>query len=60
MSSHKLPFGLIFEGASVILLLLVNRLLLLGYVLVVCHWSITTAVPLMEIIIILLACPIVS
>ena len=37
MSSDKLPFGLILEETAVILLLLVYRLLLLGYVLVVSH-----------------------
>ena len=37
MSSHELPFGLIFEEAAIVLLLLVYRLLLLGYVLVVSH-----------------------
>ena len=55
MSTDKLPFGLIFEKTTVILLLLVYRLLLLRYVLIVCHYSIITAVPLMEIIIMLLA-----
>ena len=55
MPSHKLAFRLVFEEASVILLLLVNRLLLLRYVFVVGPQSITTAVPLMEIIIMLLA-----
>ena len=37
MPSYKLPFGLVFEEAVIIRLLLVHRLLLLGYVLVVCH-----------------------
>ena len=37
MSSHELPFGLIFEEATIVLLLLVYRLLLLRYVLVVSH-----------------------
>ena len=37
MSSYKLPFGLIFEEAAIVPLLLVNRLLLLRYVLVVSH-----------------------
>lgn len=37
MSSHKLSFGLIFEKAVIVLLFLVYRLLLLGYVLVVSH-----------------------
>ena len=37
MSSHKLPFRLVLYEASVIRLFLINRLLLLGYVLVVCH-----------------------
>ena len=37
MSSYKLPFGLVLKEATVIQLLLVIRLLLLGYVLVVCH-----------------------
>ena len=36
MSTDKLPFGLIFEKTTVILLLLVHRLLLLGYVFFVC------------------------
>ena len=60
MSTDKLSFGLIFEKAAIVLLLLVHRLLLLGYVPVVCHQSITTAVPDMEIMIMLLPCPIVS
>ena len=37
MSSHKLSFGLVGEKAAVFLLLLIYRLLLLRYVLVVCH-----------------------
>ena len=37
MSSHELSFGLIFEEAAIVLLLLINRLLLLGYVFFVCH-----------------------
>ena len=37
MSSYKLSFGLIFEEAAIVLLLLIHRLLLLGYVLVVRH-----------------------
>ena len=37
MSSYKLPFGLVLKKATIILLLLVYRLLLLRYVLVVCH-----------------------
>ena len=37
MSTDKLPFGLIFEKAAIVLLLLIYRLLLLRYVLVVCH-----------------------
>ena len=37
MSSHELPFGLIFEEATIIRLFLINRLLLLRYVLVVSH-----------------------
>ena len=37
MSSHKLPLGLVLEKATIVLLLLVNRLLLLRYVLVICH-----------------------
>ena len=55
MSSYKLPFGLILKEATIIRLLLIYRLLLLRYVLIVCHYSITTAVPDMEIIIMLLA-----
>lgn len=39
MSSYELSFGLIFEEAVIIRLLLVNRLLLLGYVFVVGHMS---------------------
>ena len=60
MSSHKLTFRYVDDEAAIVLLLLVNRLLLLRYVLVVGHQSITTAVPEMEIIIMLLPCPIVS
>ena len=37
MSSHELSFGLIFEKAAIVLLFLIHRLLLLGYVLVVSH-----------------------
>ena len=37
MSSNELPFGLIFEEAAIIRLFLINRLLLLRYVLVVSH-----------------------
>ena len=37
MSSHKLPFGLVFKEAAVIPLFLIHRLLLLRYVLVICH-----------------------
>ena len=37
MSSHKLPFGLVLQETAIVLLLLVNRMLLLRYVLVVCH-----------------------
>ena len=37
MPSHKLPFRLVLQETAIIRLLLVNRLLLLGYVLVVCH-----------------------
>ena len=37
MSSHKLPFWLVFKETTILLLLLVYRLLLLRYVLVVCH-----------------------
>ena len=54
MSTDKLSFGLIFKEAAIVLLLLVDCLLLLCYVFVVGHQSITTAVPLMEIIIMLL------
>ena len=60
MSSHKLTLRHIGDEARVISRLLVNRLLLLRYVLVVAHQSITTAVPEMEIMIMLLPCPIVS
>ena len=55
MPSYKLPFWLVFKETTILLLLLSHRLLLLRYVFVVGHQSITTAVPLMEIIIILLA-----
>ncbi len=51
MPSYKLPFWLVFKETTILLLLLVDCLLLLCYVFVVCHKSITTAVPLMEIII---------
>ena len=37
MSTDKLSFGLIFEEAAIVRLLLIYRLLLLGYVLVVSH-----------------------
>ena len=37
MSSYKLPFGLVVKEATIVLLLLIHRLLLLRYVLVVCH-----------------------
>ena len=37
MSSYKLPFGLVLHEATILLLLLVHRLLLLRYVLVVSH-----------------------
>ena len=37
MPSHKLPFGLVLQETAIVLLLLVHRLLLLRYVLVVCH-----------------------
>ena len=37
MSTHELSFGLVFEEAAIVRLLLVYRLLLLGYVLVVSH-----------------------
>ena len=39
MSMDKLPFGLIFEKAAIVLLFLIYRLLLLGYVFVVGHMS---------------------
>ena len=39
MSANKLPFGLILQEATVIPLLLIHRLLLLGYVFVVGHMS---------------------
>ena len=60
MSSYELSFGLFGKEAAIVLLFLINRLLLLRYVLVVGHQSITTAVPEMEIMIMLLPCPIVS
>ena len=37
--TYKLPFGLIFEKTAIVLLLLIYRLLLLGYVFVVGHMS---------------------
>ena len=37
MSSYKLPFWLVFKETAIVLLFLVYRLLLLRYVLVVCH-----------------------
>ena len=37
MSSYKLPFGLVLQETAIVLLFLVHCLLLLGYVLVVCH-----------------------
>ena len=37
MPSYKLPFGLILKETTIILLLLIYRLLLLGYVFFVCH-----------------------
>ena len=37
MSSHKLTFRYICDEAAIILLLLINRLLLLRYVLIVGH-----------------------
>ena len=37
--TDKLSFGLIFEKTAIVLLLLVYRLLLLGYVFVVGHMS---------------------
>ena len=40
MSSYKLPFGLVLQETAILLLLLVYRLLLLRYVLIVCHKSI--------------------
>ena len=60
MSSYELTLRHIGNKTTIVLLLLVNRLLLLRYVLVVGHQSMTTAVPEMEIIIMLLPCPIVS
>ena len=44
MSSYKLPFGLVFKEAAIILLLLINCLLLLCYVLFICH-NITHILP---------------
>ena len=60
MSSDKLPFGLVLQKTAILLLFFINRLLLLRYVFVVGHQSITTAVPDMEIMIMPLPCPIVS
>ena len=60
MSSYELALRHIGDEATIVLLLLINRLLLLRYVLIVGHQSITTAVPLMEIMIMLLPWPIVS
>ena len=60
MSSHKLALRHIGDKARVISCFLVDCLLLLRYVLVVGHQSITTAVPEMEIMIMLLPWPIVS
>ena len=37
MSTDKLPFGLVLKKTAILLLLLVDCLLLLCYVLVVCH-----------------------
>ncbi len=37
MPSYKLPFGLVLQETAIVLLFLVYRLLLLGYVLVVSH-----------------------
>ena len=37
MSTDKLPFGLVLQETAILLLLLVKRLLLLGYVFFVCH-----------------------
>ena len=37
MSSYKLPFGLVLQETAIVLLFLVHRLLLLCYVLIVCH-----------------------
>jgi hypothetical protein len=37
MPSYKLPFWLVFKETTILLLLLVYRLLLLRYVLIVCH-----------------------
>lgn len=55
MPSYKLPFRLVFKKTAIVLLFFINRLLLLRYVFIVGHQSITTAVPDMEIIIMLLA-----
>ena len=37
MSSDKLPFGLVLQKTAILLLFFINRLLLLRYVLIVCH-----------------------
>ena len=37
MPSYKLPFWLVFKETTILLLFLINRLLLLGYVFFVCH-----------------------
>ena len=37
MPSYKLPFWLVFKETTILLLLLVNCLLLLCYVLFICH-----------------------
>ena len=37
MPSYKLSFGLVLQETAIVLLFLVHRLLLLGYVLVVSH-----------------------
>ena len=55
MPSDELPFRLFGKEAAIVLLLLVDSPLLLGDVFVVGHQSITTAVPEMEIMIMLLA-----
>ena len=44
MPSYKLPFGLVLQETAIVLLLLVDCLLLLCYVLVVCH-NITQILP---------------